>query len=290
MVKSKGGLGRGLDSLIPGNVPTAAVQEVSLDDIVPNPHQPRQRDDEEALAELAESIRQHGLLQPIVVTVANTNPVRYQLIAGERRWRAARLAGLHSVPVVIKDASPQQMLEMALVENIQRADLNPLEEATAYRHLMEDFGLTQEQIAQRVGKSRVAIANSLRLLRLPQQVKDSLAAGEIAEGHARALLALEREEEQLRALAYVREHGLSVRQTEELVRRLQDAPAGSDKPPRRDDAQVRALEDDFRRALGTKVELRRTRSGGRLIIYFFSDEELDGLYRSIVGSSRSRLF
>ena len=203
---------------------------------------------------------------------------RYQLIAGERRWRAAVLAGLDTVPVVLKEATPQEALELALVENIQRADLNPLEEANAYRQLVDEFGLTQEQVAERVGRSRVSVTNSLRLLRLPDAIQTAVLENRISGGHARALLGLPETAGQISALRTVVDQALSVRQTEELVRRLTaEKPARTGKPA----AQTRetgALEDRFRRSLGTKVRLFRSKRGGRLVIYFFSEEELQALY------------
>ncbi|HEX5504018.1 MAG TPA: ParB/RepB/Spo0J family partition protein, partial [Thermomicrobiales bacterium] len=206
----------------------------------------------------------------------------YQLIAGERRWRAARLAGLTRVPVTVKETAPGELLELALVENVQRADLSPLEEAGAYRQLAADFGLTHEQIARRVGKSRAAITNTLRLLDAPPEVREALAAGRVTEGHARALLGLSSAAEQVEALALVERQGLTVRQTEELIRRWlaggRPRPATAPRPPDFD-----RLEDHFRRALGTRVTLQKSRKGGRVVIHFFSDEELDGLYRRIVG-------
>jgi len=286
MPKPKGGLGRGLEALIPIG-PAPGLLEVAVDSIVPNPRQPRQAMDPASLQELADSIREHGLLQPLVVTALPAEvgepAERYQLIAGERRWAAARLAGLATVPVLVKEATPQETLELALVENLQRADLNPLEAAGAYRQLIEEFGLTQDQVADRVGKKRVTVANTLRLLNLPEAAQASLAAGEISEGHARALLALPGEAQQLAALKVVVARGLSVRQTEELVRRLQQAKATPEAVARRIvDAQTQALEDDFRRTLGTKVELVRSKKGGKLVIHFYSEEELEGIYQAIV--------
>jgi len=290
MSKTKSGLGRGLDALIP--LPEEAipgVQQVDVNAIIPNPHQPRQSMDPEALQELADSIKQLGVIQPLIVTAVEDDQappgVRYQLIAGERRLTAARLAGLTTVPVLVREATPQEALLLALVENVQRADLNPLEEAAAYRQLMEDFDLTQEQVAGRVGKSRVAVANTLRLLALPQPVQEALMQGAISEGHARALLGLESPEMQVAALKHVVGRGLSVRATEEYVRRLNEATqmareAGAPKK----DPQTAALEDDFRRSLGTKVELFRSSRGGRVVIYFYSEEELEGIYSAIVRS------
>lgn len=278
----RSGLGRGLEALIPvTETPPVGETQVVISAITPNPMQPRTSLHPEALAELAASIREHGLIQPLIVT--QQGPDRYQIIAGERRWQAARLAGLATVPVVIKEATPQQALEMALVENIQRADLNPLEEASAYRQLVEEFGLTQEQVADRVGKSRVAVTNTLRLLRLPAEVKQALADDTIHEGHARALLGLPTGELQLAALKAVVAKSLSVRQTEELVRRLRAQP---EPRPRRapSSPETQALEDKFRETLGTKVNLYRNRQGrGRLVIHFFSEEELQVIFEAIVG-------
>lgn len=286
---SKRGLGRGLDALIPSGPPTpsgdvtpAGGLQVPLDAITPNPHQPRSSVAEEDLIELAASIREHGLIQPLIVTLSVSTPGRYQLIAGERRWRAARLAGLTQVPAIVKEATSQAMLELALVENVQRADLNPLEEASAYQQLIEEFGLTQEKVAERVGKSRVAVANTLRLLRSPQAVKQALLNGQISEGHARALLALPTDEAQQAALAVIVEQGLNVRQTEALVRRLQgdrQPPPPAKAPP----PEVRSLESALRQVLGTKVSLQRGKRGGRVVIYYYSDEELEHIYQTIVG-------
>ncbi|HUV74760.1 MAG TPA: ParB/RepB/Spo0J family partition protein [Anaerolineae bacterium] len=270
------GLGKGLEALIPS---TPGVNEVAIDSIIPNPRQPRQTLDPEALQELATSIREQGLVQPLVVTEAEEG---YQLLVGERRWRAARLAGLDVVPVVVRDVTPQQMLELALVENLQREDLNPLETASAYQQLVDEFGLTQQQVADKVGKNRVTVTNTLRLLKLPTQVKEALLQGEITEGHARAMLRLPSQKDQLDVLEAVLKGALSVRQTEQLVRRLAEEPKHkpklAKKPP-----ELTALEDDFRQALGTKVNLSRGSKGGRLVIYFYSEEELQAIHDLIVG-------
>jgi ParB family chromosome partitioning protein len=276
------GLGKGLEALIPTTEETAAgVAQVPVSAISPNPMQPRTSLDPQALEDLAASIGQHGLIQPLIVT--QQGPERYQLIAGERRWQAARMAGLAAVPVIVKEATPQQVLELALVENIQRADLNPLEEAAAFRQLVDEFGLTQEQVADRVGKSRVAVTNTIRLLRLPAEVKQALADGTVHEGHARALLALSTPEAQVAALKTVIGKDLSVRQTEELVRRLMAEP-----PPKKEklppSPEIQALEEDFRSTLGTKVNLYKSRKGrGRVVIHFYSEEELQAIYDVIVG-------
>jgi ParB family chromosome partitioning protein len=236
---------------------------------------------------LADSIREHGLIQPLIVTAAPTEQqeagVEYQLIAGERRWAAARLAGLTTVPVIVKEATPQQMLELALVENIQRADLNPLEEAVAYQQLIEEFGLRQEEVASRVGKSRAAVANVVRLLRLPDQVKAALLEDRITEGHARALLAAESPEMMIQLLETIISRSLNVRQTEELVRRqTAEARPKAKEAPSPDTVE---LENRFREKLGTKVRLSRSKKGGKLIIHFYSEEELQALYDIIVGSA-----
>jgi len=281
------GLGKGLAALIPTPLePVAAgVREVPVDAISPNPRQPRQTQDPDTLQELADSIREHGLIQPLIVTAAPPDQqaagVQYQLIAGERRWAAARLASLTTVPVIVKEATPQQMLELALVENIQRADLNPLEEAAAYQQLIEEFGLRQEDVAVRVGKSRVTVANVVRLLRLPEEVKAALLEDRITEGHARALLAAENPETTIQLLKLVTRRGLNVRQTEELVRRS-TTPA---KPKVKEDPSpdTVALENRFREALGTKVTLSRSKKGGKLVIRFYSEEELQAIYDAIVG-------
>ena len=300
MTTSPRGLGRGLGALIPSSGAIAAdaapgsfasgVLEVSVTDIIPNPRQPRTVMDAGALAELSASIREHGLIQPLIVMRARaTDRAAYQLIAGERRWRAAQMAGLAVVPVVVKEATPQQSLELALVENIQRADLNPLEEAEAFQALISDFSLSQQEVADRVGKSRVAVANVVRLLRLPDKVKMLLAQGNLTEGHARALLGLDENEQITGAAEQVVARGLSVRETEELVRRLAASaqaapklkdPVADDDP---DSLHTRQLEAAFRTALGTKVALNRGRRGGKLIISFFSDEELETIYNRIVG-------
>jgi ParB family chromosome partitioning protein len=301
------GLGRGLGALIPASPPPApadvvdavagatdaGIRDVAVDNIMPNPRQPRSVIAPDALAELAASIREHGLIQPIIVThAATTEKVAFQLIAGERRWRAAQLAGLKTVPVLVKEATPQQLLELALVENIQRADLNALEEAAAFQALVAEFGLSQQEVADRVGKSRVAVANILRLLRLPDPVKALLVEGALSEGHARALLALDDDDALIQAAEQVVARELTVRQTEELARRLQafadtaqavvDEPIAADDP---DISRTRRLEEAFRGALGTKVSLTRGRRGGRLIIHFYSDEELGSIYEHIVGES-----
>lgn len=301
MSPPKHGLGRGLGALIPPGTSTAlaqGVREVLVAAIAPNPRQPRHKMDPDALRGLADSIKEHGLIQPLIVTPAPDSTElapRYQLIAGERRWTAAKLAGLERVPVIVRGATPQEMLELALVENIQRADLNPLEEAAAYRSLMDDFGLTQEQVAAKVGKNRTTVANALRLLKLPPDIQIALADESISEGHARAILTVTDEQRQKALLRAVIDGSLSVRQTEEAARRANEEPkpkaraapariaASSAREEREMPAATRALEDDFRKALGTKVQVSRSRNGGKIVVYFYSEEELEALYEKVVG-------
>jgi ParB family transcriptional regulator, chromosome partitioning protein len=273
------GLGRGLDALIPSSGDDSGVLELPLDRIERSPNQPRAAFDEALLGELAASIAVHGVIQPVLVR--NLADGSYQLIAGERRLRAARLAGLDTIPAVVRDASDgTDSLELALIENLQRADLNPIETALAYRELIDRFGLTHEAVARQVGKSRVAVSNSLRLLDLAPETRQAITDGRITEGHGRALAAVTIPELQRAALGIVLERGLSVRQTEELVRRKRDEnPATAERKPLGHDLQD--LEAQLRGVLATKVGIVRTRRGGRLVIDFYSDEELDRLYSII---------
>jgi ParB family chromosome partitioning protein len=273
------GLGRGLDALIPGTPDEARVLDLPLDRIERSPSQPRADFDEALLGELAASIAVHGVLQPVIVR--NLVDGSYQLIAGERRLRAARLAGLETIPAVVREASDgTDSLELALIENLQRADLNPIETALAYRELIDRFGLTHEAVARQVGKSRVAVSNSLRLLDLAPETRQAITDGRISEGHGRALAAITVPELQGAALSVVLERQLSVRQTEELVRRKRaEAPQELDRRPLGHDLQD--LEAQLRGVLATKVGIVRTRRGGRLVIDFYSDEELDRLYSII---------
>lgn len=285
MTAKRAGLGRGLDALLPsGEDRGSGVLYVPLQAIRPNPRQPRQKMDPEALEALAASIREHGILQPLIVS-RGPEPGTYILVAGERRWRAAQLAGLERVPVILREADDRERLEWALIENVQRADLNPLEEAEAYRQLHEEFGLSHAEIAQRVGKSRVAVTNTLRLLKLSEPVKAALLAGEIQEGHARALLPLP-EADQIRALDLIREKGLSVRETEAWVRRhLQRPETGRPSPKHGDTPQDPLLADMARRLeahLGTRVVVRGSRKRGRIVLHYFSEEELENLLKALL--------
>lgn len=281
----RSGLGRGLDALIPGGEtpPSTGISQIPIDQIDANPRQPRNHFDADELDELAASIRQYGVIQPLVLA-PSPQAGRYLLIAGERRLIAARQAGLLSVPAILREASEQQHLELALIENIQRADLSPLEQAEAYRQLAEEFNLSHEEISERVGKSRSAITNTLRLLKLPASVQKALSEGLISEGHARALLALASPASQGAALHSILKNNLNVRQTEELVRRLsgQKPPA---QPRPEPPAEIQALEERLRSALGTRVSLNPRRKGGTITIHYYSDEELNTLLDALLGDS-----
>ena len=276
-------LGRGLTSLIPQR-PTsdAAIVEVPLDRIRPNPYQPRRHMDDAGLEELAASIREHGILQPVLVTEVIDG---YQLIAGERRVRASRLAGLERIPALIRQLADQDQLEVSLVENVQRSDLDPIDEALAYRQLITEFGLTQERVAERVGKARATVANTLRLLDLHPDVQGAIADGRVTEGHGRALGSLATDA-QAQVLRTVLAQGMSVRQTEELVRRLKEPkPAVTPRSTPRLDPDLERVETHLRERLGTKVSLSRSRTGGRIVIEYYSDEELTRLYEHLIGGT-----
>lgn len=279
------GLGKGLESLIPTggkNAPVASgvggVQQVAVEAIQPNPRQPRVSFKEEELSELAVSIKEHGVIQPLIVTPNSDGT--FTLIAGERRWQASQKAGLRIVPVITRQANNQQMLEVALIENVQRADLNSMEEAEAYRQLVEEFGLSHEAVAKRVGKSRVAITNTLRLMSLADVVKQALVDGKVTEGHARALLALSTQKAQSSALQTIINLAFNVRQTEEYIRKLSGhKPIKARKPIR--NADVNDVEKRLQRSLGTKVALKHGKKGGTVTIYYYSGEELDALLEKL---------
>jgi ParB family transcriptional regulator, chromosome partitioning protein len=278
------GLGRGLAALIPQRETSqAGAIEIPLAGIRPNPNQPRRHFDPAELATLAESIREHGVLQPILVTETIDG---YQLVAGERRVRAAADAGLDRIPAIVRHLDERSQLEFALIENLQREDLDPIEAATGFQQLVNLFGLTHEQIATRVGRARSTVANTLRLLDLAPVVQEAIANRRITEGHGRALGGLSVEHQE-HVLGAVIDQDLSVRQAEELVRRLRepktntaDADATA---PASSDPDLERVEEDLRRALGTKVSLARSRRGGRIVIEFYSDEELGRLYERLTG-------
>jgi ParB family chromosome partitioning protein len=281
MVEKRPALGRGLSALIPdapaAPQPSARPQEVDADLLTPNPFQPRTVMDEARIEELARSIRANGIIQPIVVRKAGTG---YQIIAGERRWRAAQQAGLLKVPIVVRDTPDDQLLAAALIENLQREDLNPIEEAHAYRRLADELHLTQDQIADAVGKDRSSIANTLRLLKLPREMRDGVSAGTLTMGHARALLGLPDEAAQLRVGREVIAKQMSVRETEVLVKKTVEPAPSPVEPPK--DVHTRAAEEKLRFALGTRVRILRKRRGGRIEVDFGSEDELQRLYEYLV--------
>ncbi|MFL2647207.1 MAG: ParB/RepB/Spo0J family partition protein [Dehalococcoidia bacterium] len=306
----KTGLGRGLSALIPDNqqneenqpdsriqtdqqgTPDSNILEIATDDIKPNPNQPRTHFNEQDIEQLARSIKEHGILQPLLVSDKENGA--YQLIAGERRWRAAKIANLEKVPVLVRETNPQEILELALIENIQRADLSALEEAAAYQKLANDFQLTQQEIAERVGKSRTTITNTLRLLELPDKIQKSLNNNEITEGHARALLGLSNAEDMIQNLEVILSRNLNVRQTENIVKNqrlsneshteLENTPIKSD-----DDKLEINLPDSrhisvtLQRLFGTKVTVQRANDGsGTLTIHFYSEEEYEGILSRLI--------
>jgi len=299
MAEKRPALGRGLNALIPppalpvspagqpaagtGAAPSVAAaatrpHEIDIDLLTPNPQQPRAHIEDAPLDELALSIKSHGVLQPILVRRVGA---RYEIVAGERRWRAAQRAGLLKVPVTVRDIDDAHLLEVALIENIQRENLNPIEEAQAYRRLSDDMHLSQEAIASAVGKDRATIANYMRLLRLPAEIRSDLAASALTMGHARALLALSDDAAQRRVAREVVSRGLSVRETESLVRR-ESAPPMPPPPPRKVDPNTRAAEEQLKLALGTRVRIQRKGTAGRIEIDFANEDELQRLYELLV--------
>jgi ParB family chromosome partitioning protein len=274
------GLGRGLAALIPARDSARGAVELAIAAISHNPYQPRRDFDPHALADLAASIAEHGVLQPILVTQAAGG---YRLIAGERRLRAAQMAGLERIPALVRSVADNQQLALALVENLQRADLNPLDEAHAFRRLIEEFGLGQEEVAARVGRSRSTVANTMRLLDTAPEVQQALAEGRTTEGHARALAGIADHREQARALRAVISRGLSVRQTEEFARRLVGAGKARPTVPRSASPELERLERGLREALGTKVTLSSGRRVGRITIEYYDDDDLGRLYERLTG-------
>ena len=275
-------LGKGLGALIPdltalGDKEKKAlgIMELELDKIIPNEYQPRKVFDEEKLKELAASIKEQGVIQPVIVHWAGGG---YALIAGERRWRAARLAGLSTIPALVKEATKREVLEMALIENIQREDLNPLETAEAYKRLQDEFKITQEDLAKRVGKERSTITNFLRILGLPKEIKQELARGSLTMGHAKALLSLERVRDQVSAATLIVARGLSVREAEALASKLKNPPH---EKRVRVSHELRSIEDKLKKALGTKVSISAKSKGGKIVIEYYSAEDLDRILEKI---------
>ena len=280
MANKIGGLGRGLDALFAQNTLDDGLSTVTLplDEIIPNKEQPRKQFDEEALADLSASIAQHGVLQPLLVRPMPDGS--YQLVAGERRWRASRMAGLTEVPVVIRDMDEQESAELALIENLQREDLNPMEEAIGYRTLMETYGMTQEQTAQVVNKSRPAVTNALRLLQLPEEVADLVAGGKLAAGHARTVLAFEGEEAQIAAATAAVERGLSVRELEKMAKAAKTKPR-QPKEPKKHDSFYDEVAIALKETLGRQVKVNVGGKGGTLQIEFFDAEDLRYLAKKL---------
>ena len=282
MAKKTGGLGKGLDTLIPPKketkkeiVEVKKIEEfIDINKIEPNKEQPRKSFNEDSLIELSESIKQHGIVQPLVVTKKDDY---FEIIAGERRWRAAKKAGLKEVPVVVKDYSPQEIMEIALIENIQREDLNPVEEAMAYQRLIREYDLKQDEVAERVSKSRTAITNSLRLLKLDDRVQDMLIQESISSGHARALLAVKEGDEQYNLAMKIFDEKLSVRETEKLIKSLNKVK--SEKPKKKElanDFVYRDLEEKLKMITGTKVVInRKTEKSGKIEIEYYNQEDLE---------------
>lgn len=289
MAERRPALGKGLSALIPDapEPQRGGTLELDIDLLSPNEQQPRLRMDEPRLEELTQSVKANGIIQPILV---RRDGDRYRIIAGERRWRAAQRAGLQRVPVVLREATDGDMrlLELALIENLQRENLNPIDEALAYQRLAEEFSLTQDQIAAAVGKDRSSVANFMRLLKLPEEIRGDLAAGTLSTGHARALLALPDAASQKQAAREVVSRALSVRETEGFVKRLaaqkSAAEAAVAAPEQQKDVHTRAAEDKLRFALGTKVRIVRKSKGGRIEIDFTSEEELHRIYEALTAS------
>jgi ParB family chromosome partitioning protein len=270
---AKKALGRGLGALIEQNVDKSnGIIELKLNDIEPNVDQPRKHFDDEKLLKLSESIKEHGVVQPIIVR--KDGPI-YRIVAGERRWRAARIAKMDTIPAIIKDLTEKEFMEVALIENLQREDLNPIEEAEAYEKLIKEYNMTQEEISKIVGKSRPAIANSLRLLNLNDEIKKALINGDITEGHGRSLLSIENPEKQTKVLDEIVKNKLSVRDTEKLVKKINSSRTVSKRNVKQLSPEFEKIEDNLRNILGTKVKLIHQAKKGKILIEYYSNEELD---------------
>ncbi len=284
-MKAKAGLGRGLEALIPQmrqDASLSEIVEIRVDELKPNPYQPRRVFDDAKLAELMESIKEHGVVQPIVVRRAAARG--FEIVAGERRFRAADRLGIETIPAIVRDISDRQAMEIALIENVQREDLNPIELAEAYSRIMEHFSLTQEEMAHRVGQSRSQVANMLRLLTLPVDIRNHVSRGTLSMGHARALLSLSDVSMQRSLSQKIADDGLSVREVEHLVQRLQNVSRETPKPPRAKQAQVptlRAYEEAFRNSLGTSVRIQTGKKRGKIEIDYFSLEDLERILNLI---------
>ncbi len=280
----KKALGKGLGAFIPeefGIIKEERYAELDVTQLKPNPLQPRMRFDEASIDELAQSIRESGVVQPVLVVQEEGH---FKIIVGERRWRAAQKAGLKKIPVMIRNLPPEKQLEIAIIENIHREDLNPLEIALAYQKMSQDLNYTQQEIADKVGKDRTSITNYMRLLKLPQEIQDALGNGGLSMGHARAILALEEAEAQLAAFREIMDKGLSVRNSEKLANRLKERPPRVQRSL--EDPDLHALQEDLLKALGTKVLISGNRNKGTLKIFYFSLDDLNRIYERIKGASR----
>jgi ParB family chromosome partitioning protein len=278
---NKRGLGKGLGALIPMEEKGEEnVTEIPLKEIYANQNQPRKNFDEDKLKELAESMKEHGVLQPVILRKKTKG---YELVAGERRWRAARMAGLEKIPAIVKELSDADVMEIALIENLQREDLNPLEEAMAYKQLMDEFGMTQEELSKRVGKSRSQIANTVRLLNLEKEIKDLIADEKLTAGHARALLAIEDKKERIKLAKKICEENLSVRQIEEIVK-VKSSKKNADKNRRNQDINPAFLDisEKLQRILGTRVKIKGSEKRGKIEIEFYSEDELERILETIM--------
>ncbi|ADL08984.1 ParB/RepB/Spo0J family partition protein [Thermosediminibacter oceani] len=283
---TKKGLGRGLGALIPmmdEKTDEKNIQEISISEIRPNEHQPRKAFDDEKLSELAASIKEHGVLQPVILRKVKNG---YEIVAGERRWRAARIAGIDKIPAVVKELTDAEVMQIALIENLQREDLNPLEEAAAYKRLMEEFGMTQEELAARIGKSRSQIANTVRLLNLEPEIQQMIKQGRLTAGHARALLAVDDPRERMKIARRITEENISVRETEEIAKTVA-LKAGKKREKGRGEEINPALlhvTEQLQKVLGTKVRVKGSERKGRIEIEFYSEDELERILEIIIGS------
>ncbi|HMK52965.1 MAG TPA: ParB/RepB/Spo0J family partition protein [Thermodesulfobacteriota bacterium] len=278
-------LGKGLGALLPefGQTEPKTLLYCGIEEIIPNRSQPRKRFDESKLQELAESIREKGILEPLIVRRTDQG---YELMVGERRWRAAQKAGLKEVPVLVKEVEKGEALEISLIENLQREDLNPIEAAEAFKHLIEEFNISQEDLSKRIGKDRTTIANTLRLLKLPMEVKNELLQNRITSGHARAILSLESKEKQKELCALIIKKGLSVREAEALAIRWSEKPKKTATPARKKgdlESQLGSLQDSLRKYLGTKVQIMPKGKRGKIEIEYYSHEDLERIIETIIG-------
>ena len=278
-------LGKGLGALLPelGQAEPRTLLYCGIEEILPNRAQPRKHFDESKLQELAESIKEKGILEPLIVRRTEQG---YELIVGERRWRAAQKAGLKEVPVLVKETERREALEISLIENMQREDLNPIEEAEAFKHLIEEFNIRQEDLSKRIGKDRTTVTNTLRLLKLPLEIRDHLLQNRITSGHARAILSLENKEKQKELCALIIKRGLSVREVEAIAKRWSEKPEKSVAPTRKKgdlESQLSSLQDSMRKYLGTKVHISQKGKRGKIEIEYYSHEDLERIVEAILG-------